>query len=50
VGSRSDKVFEKTLVDACELAEELEILAVFETDLVCIGIKKQFTCEADDEI
>ncbi|XP_029466633.1 ATP-binding cassette sub-family A member 1-like [Rhinatrema bivittatum] len=46
---RSDEGFAKTLVDARELAEELEIPVSFEPDPVRIRKKKkQFTYEADD--
>ncbi|XP_037743601.2 zinc finger MYM-type protein 1-like [Chelonia mydas] len=50
VGHRIDTDFEKTLVDAGELAEELDVLALFEPDTICIREKrKQFTYEADDK-
>ncbi|CAM4475658.1 unnamed protein product [Caretta caretta] len=50
VGHRIDIDFEKTLVDAGELAEELDVLALFEPDTICIRKKrKQFTYEADDK-
>ncbi|XP_029767716.1 uncharacterized protein LOC112121922 [Terrapene carolina triunguis] len=50
VGRRSDAAFEKTLVDAGELAEELDVPALFEPDPIHIRKKrKQFTYEADDE-
>ncbi|XP_044851160.1 uncharacterized protein LOC123353812 [Mauremys mutica] len=50
VGHRSDADFEKTLVDAGELAEELDIPALVEPDPIRIRKKrKQFTYEADDE-
>ncbi|XP_074799593.1 zinc finger MYM-type protein 1-like [Natator depressus] len=50
VGCRSDTDFEKTLVDAGELAEELDVPALFEPDPIHIRKKrKQFIYEADDE-
>nr|XP_048695389.1 zinc finger MYM-type protein 1-like [Caretta caretta] len=50
VGHRSDADFEQTLVDAGELAEELDVPSLFEPDPIRIRKKrKQFTCEADDE-
>ncbi|XP_065264296.1 zinc finger MYM-type protein 1-like [Emys orbicularis] len=50
IGRRSDADFEKTLVDAGELAEELDVPALFEPDPIRIRKKrKQFTYEADDE-
>ncbi|XP_026517719.1 uncharacterized protein LOC113408599, partial [Terrapene carolina triunguis] len=50
VGCRSDAAFEKTLVDAGELAEELDVPALSEPDPIRIRKKrKQFTYEADDE-
>ncbi|KAH1183246.1 hypothetical protein KIL84_004738 [Mauremys mutica] len=50
VGRSSDAAFEKTLVDAGELAEELDVPVLFEPDPICIKKKrKQFTYEADDE-
>ncbi|CAM5087249.1 unnamed protein product [Natator depressus] len=50
VGRRSDADFEKTLVDAGELAEELDVLALFEPDPIRIRKKrKQFTYEANDK-
>nr|XP_032662339.1 uncharacterized protein LOC116840081 [Chelonoidis abingdonii] len=50
VGRRSDADFEKTLADASELAEELDVPALFDPDPIHIRKKrKQFTYEADDE-
>ncbi|XP_024067329.2 LOW QUALITY PROTEIN: zinc finger MYM-type protein 1-like, partial [Terrapene carolina triunguis] len=50
VGRRSNAAFEKTLVDAGELVEELDVPALFEPDPIRIRKKrKQFTYEADDE-
>ncbi|XP_069502679.1 zinc finger MYM-type protein 1-like [Ambystoma mexicanum] len=50
-GCRSDEGFEKVLIDAHKLAEELEIPACFEPDnsVRVRRKKKQFTYEADDE-
>ncbi|XP_069486218.1 zinc finger MYM-type protein 1-like [Ambystoma mexicanum] len=50
-GCRSDEGFEKVLINARKLAEELEIPACFEpVNSVCVRRKKkQFTYEADDE-